>query len=241
MFGLLTKDVDFLWTDQCQTIFETLRAKLFVAPVLRGPNWALPFHKSTDASDTAIGGVLGQKYDHHSYAIYFVSKNLSPPELKYTVTKKELLVFVHPINKFHHYIIGYEVFVHTDHSSIRFLMNKPITNGRVTWCLLLLQEFNITILDQPGKENLVVDFISRINHEGDYILVDDSFPYEHLFSLSVNTPWFAEMENYLATIKIPAHLSPHEKHRIITQSDNYSWVGHEIFHTRPDLIICRCV
>jgi hypothetical protein len=79
-----------------------------------------------------------------------------------------------------------------------------------------LQEFNITILDRPGKENLVVDFISRIKNEDDDIPVEDSFLDKHLFSLFVNTPWFADMENYLATRKLPSHLSPHEKHRIIT-------------------------
>jgi hypothetical protein len=57
MFGLPTKDVDFIWIDHCQTTFETLNNKLFVAPVLRGTYWALPFHISTDASDTTIGGV----------------------------------------------------------------------------------------------------------------------------------------------------------------------------------------
>ena len=59
MFGLLIKDVDFLWTEQCQATFETLKAKLSVEPVLRGANWDLPFHISIDASNTAIGGVLG--------------------------------------------------------------------------------------------------------------------------------------------------------------------------------------
>jgi hypothetical protein len=139
MFGLLIKDVDFVWTKQCQTAFETMKAKLSVELVLRGPNWTLPFHISIDASDTAIRGVLGWKEDQQSYVIYFVSKNLSPVELNYTVTEKEFLKVVHAINKFFHYIIGYEVFVHTDHSTIRFLMNKPITNGRVTRWLLLLQ------------------------------------------------------------------------------------------------------
>ena len=57
-------------------------------PILRGPDWTLPFHISTDASDTAIGGVLGQKEGQSPYAIYFISKNLSPAELNYTVTKK---------------------------------------------------------------------------------------------------------------------------------------------------------
>jgi hypothetical protein len=55
MLGLLIKDVDFLWTDQCQTSFETLKGKLSVAPILRGPNWALPFYISIDAYDTTIG------------------------------------------------------------------------------------------------------------------------------------------------------------------------------------------
>jgi hypothetical protein len=91
-------------------------------------------------------------------------------------------------------------------------MNKPITNGRVTRWILLLQELNIIILDRLGKENLVANFISCINHEGDSIPVDDSFSNEHLFSISVNTPWFVDIENYLATRKLLAHLSPHEKH-----------------------------
>ena len=104
-----------------------------------------------------------------------------------------------------------------------------------------MQEFNIIILDRPGNENLVANFLSRIKNEDDDILVDDSFLDEHIFSLSVNTPWFADMANYLATRKLPSHLSPHEKCRIITQSANYSWVGHDLFCTGPELVIRRCV
>ena len=86
---------------------------------------------------------MAKKEGQAPYAIYFISKNLTPAELNYTFTEKEFLVVVYSINKFCHYITGYEVFVHTDHSAIIFLMNKPITNGRVTRWLLLLQEFNI--------------------------------------------------------------------------------------------------
>lgn len=109
---------------------------------MRGPNWKLPFQISTDASDTALGAILGQK-DLIPYAIYYTSKNLTPTELNYTVTEKEFLVVFHAINKFRHYIIGYETLVHINHSAIRYFMNKPITNGRVTRWLLLLQEFII--------------------------------------------------------------------------------------------------
>ena len=77
---------------------------------------------------------------------------MTPSELNYIVTEKKFLVVVYSINKFRHYIIRYEVFLHTDHSTIIFLMNKPITNSRVTRWLLLLQEFNITVIDRPGKK-----------------------------------------------------------------------------------------
>ena len=80
----------------------------------------MSFHIQTDASDTALGGVLGQKESQSYYVIYFISKNLTPTELNYTVTEKEFLAVVHAINKFWHYITGYDVFVHTDHSAIKF-------------------------------------------------------------------------------------------------------------------------
>jgi hypothetical protein len=119
----------FKWTNFCQEAFNTLKNQLSTAPILRGPDWTLPFHISSDASDTAIGAVLGQEEDHLPYAIYFISKNMSPAELNYTVIEKEFLAVIYAINKFRHYITGYSTFVHTDHSAIKYLMNKPITNA----------------------------------------------------------------------------------------------------------------
>ena len=144
---------------------------------------------------------------------------------------------VYAINKFRHYITGYEVFVHTDHSAIRFLMNKPITNGRVTRWLLLLQEFNITVVDRPGRDNLVAEFLSRVPHNDNDIPVDDSFPDEHIFAVATQTPWFADIANYLATGKLPNHFAPHERRRVVVQSANYSWIGNDLFLTGLDLII----
>ena len=181
MFKLLTKDVNFYWDSYCQIAFDTLKGKLSITPVLRGPKWSLPFHIYTNASDTALGAMLGQKENHITYAIYFRRKNLTPTKYNYTVTENKFLVVVYSINKFRHYITGYEVFIHTDHSSIRLLINKPITNGRITRWLLLLQEFNITIIDRPCKENLVAYFLSRINHGDEMEPVNDDFLDEHLF------------------------------------------------------------
>jgi len=117
--------------------------------------------------DTTISATLGQEENQQSYAIYFLSKNLTPAELNYIVTEKVFLAMIFSINKFRHYITGYEVFVHTNHFAIKYLINKPLTSGRVTRWLILLQEFNITIIDRPGKSNVVVDYLSRLNNPGE--------------------------------------------------------------------------
>ena len=60
-----------------------------MGPILKGPDWSLPFHISINASDMTIGGVPRKKEGQAHYAIYFISKNLNPAELNYTITKKE--------------------------------------------------------------------------------------------------------------------------------------------------------
>ena len=119
LFKLLSKYIHFHYDTNCQVAFQTLKDKLSPAPILRGPNWTLPFHIFAYASDTAIGASLGEKEKLMTYAIYFISKNLTPTEMNYTITEKEMLEVVHAVNKFCHYITGYEIFVHTDHSSLR--------------------------------------------------------------------------------------------------------------------------
>jgi hypothetical protein len=120
------------------------------------------------------------------YAIYYISNNLTQVEHYYKVNEKEFPAIVCAINKSHYYIIGYLLFIHIDNSSINYLWSKLVTNCKVNICLLFLQEFNITILNKFGWENVVVDFLSRLTNEGEFFPVEDTFPNEHLFSFSIN-------------------------------------------------------
>jgi len=101
-------------------------------------------------------------------------------------------------------------------------MNKPLTSGRVTRWLLLLQVFNITIVDRPGKSNIVADFLSRLDNPSETNPIIDDFPDEHLFGISTDSPWFVDIVDYLVTGKTPPHLSTSEKWNIIKKSVAYS-------------------
>ena len=76
LFGLLAKDSIFFWTSSYQEAFGILKEKFTIAPILRGPNWAMSFHIHTDASEKVVGEALGQVDDKFPYAIYLISKNI---------------------------------------------------------------------------------------------------------------------------------------------------------------------
>ena len=112
------------------------------------------------------------------------------------LTEKEMLAIVHALNKFGHYVTGYQTFVHTDYVSIKFLMNKLDVNARIIRWLLLLQQFDLTNIDKPGKENVVADFLSRLAlPTGEEGMVDDQLLDGHLFAISTLSPWFADIGN----------------------------------------------
>eukprot|EP00253_Pinus_taeda_P014367 PITA_14367 len=162
--------------------------------------------------------------------------------MNYMVTEKEFLVVVHSLNKFRHYITGYQTFVHTDHAAIRYLMNKLDVNAHIIRWLLLLQQCDLTIVDKPSKENVVANFLSRLDlPAGEEGTVDDQMPDEHLFAISILSPWFADIANYLVSAKFPPHLSSKEKSRIVRKSASFTWIGGNLFKLGPDQILKRCV
>jgi len=75
--NLLTKDNNFEWTEHCEEAFVKLKKLLTSSPVIQPPEWSLPFEIMCDASDYAVGAVLGQKKDKKPYVIYYASKTLN--------------------------------------------------------------------------------------------------------------------------------------------------------------------
>ena len=99
--------------------FSVLKEKLVSTPIVVAPDWSFPFELMCDASDYAIGAVLGQKQERIFQVIYYVSRTLNDAHLNYATTEKELLSIVFVFDKFRPYLIGNKVVVHTDHSAIK--------------------------------------------------------------------------------------------------------------------------
>ena len=241
--NLLVQGIPFEFDSQCLKAFTVLKDKLISAPIVVAPDWSFPFELMCDASDYAIGAVLGQKREKIFQVIYYATRTLNDAQLNYATTEKELLAIVFAFDKFKPYLIGNKVVVHTDHSAIKYLMTKKDAKPRLIRWVLLLQEFDVEIKDKKGTENLVADHLSRLEGARDDIPVNDEFPDEKLFAIEDKkaVPWFADYVNYLVAKVIPPEFNYQKKKRFFAHLKHYYWEEPILYRHCADQVIRRCV
>jgi hypothetical protein len=118
----LTEDkTPFIWDEESETAFRSLKISLCTSPLLSYPKMKGQYILDTDASNNGIGAVLSQVQEGEERVIEYYSKVLSKPEEKYCVTRKELLVIVNAVGHFHKYLYGQHFKIRTDHAALKWL------------------------------------------------------------------------------------------------------------------------
>jgi hypothetical protein len=164
MEKLLKKDTKYQWNDECQQSLDILKEKMVTASILVFLDWEKEFHVHVDASAIALGEVLTQPGEGDiDHPIAFASRKLSDSEQNYNTTEREGLAMVYALQKYIHYLLGKHFKMFTDHSSLRYLVNKPVLGGRICRWLLLFQEFDFEVVVKPGRLNAGPDHLSRNN------------------------------------------------------------------------------
>ncbi|CAN6707353.1 unnamed protein product [Malus baccata var. baccata] len=238
---LLQKEVAFEFTKECTESFKQLKELLTTAPIIVPPDWSLPFELMCDASDYALGAVLGQRKDKRPHVIYYASETLNDAQLNYSTTEKELLAVVFALDKFRSYLIGTKVIVFTDHAALKYLLTKKEAKPRLIRWILLLQEFDIEIRDKKGSENVVADHLSRMVHNEESLPILETFPDEQLLSIKVSAPWYADIVNFLVSKRIPSEFTRHQRDKLKHDAQFYVWDDPYLWKFCPDQIIRRCV
>jgi hypothetical protein len=192
-----------------------------------------------DASDFAVGAILGQTKDKIHYAIYYASETLSGPQLNYVTTEKEILVVVFAIEKFRPYLVGAKVIIYTDHATLKYLLTKKDAKPWLIRWILLLQEFDIEIRDKKGVENSVADHLSRLQYKEPHELpINDYLRDDTLLKVTHSDPWYANIVNYM----VAGYVAPGADKRKLKYDARYHlWDDPYLYRVCFDGMLRRCV
>nr|GEU89185.1 reverse transcriptase domain-containing protein [Tanacetum cinerariifolium] len=210
MTHLFEKETPFIFSTEYREAFETLKNKLTEALILVAPDWDLPFKIMCDASDFAVGAVLGQRKTKHFQPIHYASKTMTDAQAHYTTTKKELLAVVYAFEKFRPYLD----------------LSKTIVSG-----------------ESRGRPPVQ----TREPHQSDPEKkeITETFPLETLgmvtFRGDSNTPWFADIANYLEGNFTVKGMATQQKKKFFKGVKHYFWDDPYMFRICVDQVIRRCV
>nr|GEY67069.1 reverse transcriptase domain-containing protein [Tanacetum cinerariifolium]GEY71369.1 reverse transcriptase domain-containing protein [Tanacetum cinerariifolium] len=221
MTHLLKKETPFNFSKECIEAFNTLKKKLTEAPILVAPDWDLPFEIMCDASDFAIGAVLGKRKTKHFQPIHYASKTMTDAQAHYTTTEKELLAVVYAFEKFRPYLVLSKTIVYTNHSALKDLLAKQDAKLR------------LIRLENPHQDDLEKKEIN------------ETFPLETLKMISFyddsSTSWFANIANYHAGNFVVKGMSSQQTKKFFRDVKHYFWDDPYLFRIFADQVIRRCV
>ncbi|GJS82590.1 reverse transcriptase domain-containing protein [Tanacetum coccineum] len=223
MTHLLEKETPFILLKECIKAFNILKKKLTEASILVALDWDLPFEIMCDASDYAVGAVLGQCKIKHFQPIHYASKTMTDAQAHYATTEKELLAVVYAFEKFRPYLVLSKTIVYTDHLALKYLLAKQDAMPRLLQWILLLQEFDVIIHNKKGAENLMADHLSRLENP-------------HQVPYGLPTLQITHAGNFVVK-----GMSSQQKKKFFKDVKHYFWNDPYLFRHCVDQVIRRCV
>ncbi len=155
-------DVEAVWNDDCEQAYQCFREALKNPLTLSVPQYDLPFHLATDASQNGVAAVLYQEIDKKRQYIAVLAKALAPAQRNYPATKRELLAIVWALTRLREHLYGHRTIIYTDHKALEYLLTQKQANYMVAnWSDILL-DFNIEIVHRPGISMVLPDALSRL-------------------------------------------------------------------------------
>ncbi|RDX85445.1 Retrovirus-related Pol polyprotein from transposon opus, partial [Mucuna pruriens] len=205
LFLVMQRDKDFIFDQPCVNAFQ-LKKKLTFAPILQALNWEYSFKLMCDASNSALGAILGLRVGKQPHVITYASQTMDPTQVNYTTTEKEFLAIVFSLNKFRSYLLGSKVIVFFDHAALKFLLKKSDAKLR-----LIRQK--------------VANHLSRLEREVDLLPIRDEFLDEQIQQLTHTMPRYADICNFLVASMYPLGASKAAKERLESDAKGSLWIN----------------
>nr|GEU34263.1 reverse transcriptase domain-containing protein [Tanacetum cinerariifolium] len=184
MTHLLEKETLFVFSKDCIDAFKTLKKKLTKALILVVPDWNLPFELMCDASDFAIGAVLGQRKTKHFQPIHYASKIMTEAQIHYTMTEKEMLAVVYAFEKFRPYLVLSKSIVYTNHSALKYLLGLKVPLA-----------FNSFFLANLCSAVVIKGFIMSVVHTSLFILLSGYYTLHQAKDFKIHSDWDPQVES----------------------------------------------
>ncbi len=160
---LLWKIEVFQWIPDYQQEWEAIKQPYVDALILIAPRWDLEFHVYIDTFNSIISIMLVQNpIGKCDQLIVYTSQLLNNAKRNYTTTKRETLMMVYTLHKYHHYLLNNKFVFYVDHMALLYLVKKPQVFGLITQWFLLFLKYNFSMVYKLEKSHSILNVLSYL-------------------------------------------------------------------------------
>lgn len=238
MEKLLNKDVTFCCNEECQKILDVLKEKMVTALILVFLDWKKEFHVHVDTSCIALGAVLTEAGEGDlDHPIVFTSKKLSKAEKNYSTIERKGLAMVYVLQKFRHYLLGRHFKMYTDHSALKYLVNKPMLGGGICKWLLLFQEYDFEVIVKQGRLNVGPDHLSHNETGEEPTNLEEGLHDMQLFAVRVAEIRFEDIIQFMTMGMAPKGYTSQQKKELVMHATDFYVIVRHLYKMGSDEIL----
>ena len=193
-----------------------------------------------DASGIALEVVLAQLGEKMGHPVYCATRKLSTAENNYTTTEREALAMVYSLLNFRHYLLGAPFKFFTENSTLKYLVNKPILEGRICKWLLLFQEFTFEVVIKPSRLSAGPNHLSRLEIGESDGAIDDRLLDVDLFRIEAIPNHLQEIATLLTKGSYPLGYIATPKRHLVVREVDYQLIAGHLYKMGLDQILRCC-
>ena len=172
LYKLFQKEHKWVWTEECDSAFQTCKEMLTSEAVLVHYDSTRPIKLACDASSYGLGAVLSHVFEDGEHPVAFASRTLTKAEKNYSQIEKEALALIFGIKKFHKYIFGRYFTLITDHKPLLSILNAKtavpsVAAARMQRWAIFLSAYTYNIEYKGTKKHANADSLSRLPVQGE--------------------------------------------------------------------------
>lgn len=195
-----------------------------------------------DASCIALDAVITQASEGEmDPPIAFASRNLSKVEKNYSTNQHEGLAMGYTLQKFRHYLLGGHFKMYTDHSTLKYLVNKPVLGGNICKWLLLFQEYDFEVIMKLGRLNVGPNHLSQIETGEEPNNLEEGFLDAQLFMVHVADDHFVDIIHFSTTGITPEGYIDQQKKELVVCTTIFLVNAGHLYKIGADEILQRYV
>ncbi|XP_057775222.1 uncharacterized protein LOC130994205 [Salvia miltiorrhiza] len=188
---IMKKGIPFEWDESCKSAFKNIKSYLMQPPVLAAPMPGRPLILYIAAQEGSMGALLAQENEGgKENTLYYLSRTMTPNELKYTPIEKLCLALIFSIQKLKHYFQAHTVRLVSKANPLKFVMSRPVLSDRLARWYLQLQQFEIMYVPQKAvKGQVLAYFLADHPIPAEWELSDDLLD-EDALAIDIAQPWW---------------------------------------------------